>query len=197
MSGNNFFGIKKGLSISPTALPVSGNLGDIVFNSATNKFNQWSGVAWVELSGSPPLLSCKYATTAGQTITSGSPVTVVYGTQIWNNGLSFNSLTGELTCLTDGKYRFTANLLFTYHAPISATDQYEYFVRKNGSTYAYFGIRQGISTSLQYIGFNGSCVVDLLVGDITDLQVLQSSGVSLALLTNATTNNVTIERIGD
>lgn len=46
-NNNNFFGIKKGLNLKPSTLPVSGNLGDITFDISDAAFKQWNGTAWV------------------------------------------------------------------------------------------------------------------------------------------------------
>lgn len=47
---SDFKRIRKGLSITPKTLPVSGDLGDIAFDSATNSFKTWTGSAWADLS---------------------------------------------------------------------------------------------------------------------------------------------------
>lgn len=52
MADNNFFGVKKGLRFKPSTLPVSGNLGEITYDTATSSFKQWSGTSWVAITGS-------------------------------------------------------------------------------------------------------------------------------------------------
>ena len=51
MAVNNFYGIKKGLNIKPSTLPVSGNLGDLAFDEASNSFKQWNGTNWADITG--------------------------------------------------------------------------------------------------------------------------------------------------
>ena len=57
MNHNNFFGIKNGLNIRPTTLPVSGNLGDLAFDNVANVFKQWNGTTWSTIAGSGNLIN--------------------------------------------------------------------------------------------------------------------------------------------
>ena len=48
---SNFFKIKKGMTLQPSVLPVTGELGDLTFDISSGSFKQWNGAAWVALGG--------------------------------------------------------------------------------------------------------------------------------------------------
>ena len=46
---NSFHRIKKGLSLIPTVLPVSGEVGDIACDISDNEIKRWDGLSWVKV----------------------------------------------------------------------------------------------------------------------------------------------------
>lgn len=46
---NSFHRIRKGISLTPTVLPVSGEVGDILCDIADNEIKRWDGLSWVKV----------------------------------------------------------------------------------------------------------------------------------------------------
>ncbi len=46
---NSFHRIRKGISLTPTVLPISGEVGDILCDIADNEIKRWDGLSWVKV----------------------------------------------------------------------------------------------------------------------------------------------------
>lgn len=80
MAQNNFSGSKKGLNVKPTTLPVTGNLGDLAYDSTTNTFKQWNGSAWSIISGgSGAMTSVTYTSSGNFTVPADVTQVIVEG----------------------------------------------------------------------------------------------------------------------
>lgn len=126
----------------------------------------------------------QYSNTAGQTIVSGSLVTVTTWTKIFDRvNANFNASTGTFTAPATGYYQISGQLNFAAATGVVAA-QYSAIIVYNGVA----GITQSVyqeSVSSAPVTVNFNAVVSLVAGQTLLVQAFQSSGASRTLQTGA------------
>lgn len=141
-------------------------------------------------------VNARYSTAAGQSITSASQATVIFGTKSFDSHNAMNTSTGIYTCPVSGKYSVVSYLRFTTGGTWTASSSMFNVIQKNGSDFSRKVFTQ-IATHTQNVENSISDVVDCLAGDNIRIQVFQNTGGSLALNSSALDNWVSITRVGN
>lgn len=142
-------------------------------------------------------IAARYSTTAGQSITTGTPTIIDYGVKVLDtHGCVTTGASWKFTAQIQGLYRVSNNWNYaqgTYSATSSAYAQ----VYKNGTAYARLGMhRTEAGGANGNPSGSGSTIVQLNAGDFIDVRQFQDHGSTKNLDTVTTTNYVDIERIG-
>ncbi len=103
----------------------------------------------------------------------------------------------KFTAPTSGLYEVSAMVLFTAGGGWVAGESAQLALYKNNSDFSRLGINFLTTTYSSFLPVNSSTrIVRMVAGDFIDIRVYQDSGASLALNTGATSNWVSIKRIG-
>lgn len=126
----------------------------------------------------------QYSNTAGQTVASGSLVTVTTWTKIFDRvNANFNATTGVFTAPATGYYQISGQLNYAAAAGVVGA-QYSAVIVYNGVAGITYNVYQQ-STSTAPVTVNFSANVSLAAGQTLLVQAFQASGSSRTLQTGA------------
>lgn len=154
------------------------------------KINRLSGPAVIAATES---VSARYSSTAGQSLTTGTPTVVNFDTKDWDdhNAVTTGSA-WKFTAPVSGKYQVCVDILF---AASSATgERIVYFSKNGGSTER---LASGAGNTTSYPSFSPCRMANLLAGDYIQISADQSSGGTLALASSDAVQQISIDRVGN
>lgn len=164
-------------------------------NSSKLQWDQWVHKLWLYVTGSlAESVVARYQTAAGQSLANSTTTIVNFATEAFD---SHDAVTvgssWKFTAPIDGIYRITSIVTFA----ANATGVRQLDIYKNGASNAIIGLTPyTISTGTSTL-FGGAASLDLTKGDYVDIRAWQNSGGALALISNATANVISIERVGN
>lgn len=131
-----------------------------------------------------------------QSITSASWQTLVYNTETEDNLGEYNDTTGVFTCGAAGFYQVSAHIRFEATSDFDVTETAAMRIKVGASTYYQLdGFEMAASPTTWLGDLGGSRLVEAAASDTIEIQVIQSSGATIGLLTSAETNWVSIVRV--
>ncbi len=142
-------------------------------------------------SGNDALL---YTTTSGQSISSGSPTTLITWTKVFDRlNANFNASTGVFTAPATGIYHVDAGIFYTAGTN-AVTNVFQITVVGNGVADC-DGVATIQAAGSFTVGANTSCSISLTSGQTIVVQAFQNSGSARTLSTAATNTYVSIHRV--
>lgn len=146
----------------------------------------------------PVSISARYSTAAGQTIPTGTPTIVNFGTQNWDtNSAVTTGSSWHFTAPSAGKYLITTLVMFDNNNGFATANQFICYIFKNGSQGDVLDQYSVQTTCTAFFPLKGSTLVDLAANDTIDIRVLQNCGASRTLQANASYNSVSIIRMSN
>ena len=143
-------------------------------------------------------VAARYSTAAGQAITGAALTVVNFATIDYDShGAVTTGASWRFTAPISGKYRVTS-VLASGATTSSAGNRWFIQIHKNGSVTPHqrIGARRFDAALSTNVDINGSGSINLLAGEYIDLRV-DSSLASMSLATDAGSNWIAIERIGN
>jgi hypothetical protein len=142
-------------------------------------------------------VAARASTSAGQSISTSSITTIVYGTKASNADThnAFNTSTGVFTAPVAGRYRVSATAQFA-SASFTATNNLNLFLYVNGAEQSrdYFNVVNTGTYTPPMLKVNDQVV--LQAGQTVDIRISQDTGGSRSLVASGVQNYFSIERIG-
>lgn len=138
----------------------------------------------------------RYTTAAGQSIPDSTPTIVDFGTS-HTDTKNITVTTGaswKATALIAGNYPVTAKATLANATTFAAGEQFYIKIRKNGTDFSRKIFTFSGSPGGAEFGIEISDVVPMVANDYVDVQVFQSSGGALSLLTSDIDNNIAITK---
>lgn len=135
------------------------------------------------------------ATTNTGSLTGGTPSTVVFGTEVTDNLSEYNNTTGVFTAAKDGLYLVSAMVQTDGGAALTANDNFQIYIYKNGTTIMALGAYSFAETNITGPMSSGvSTTLTLVAGDTLEIQAA-ANGYSPNLITQHYANYFTIDRL--
>jgi len=132
-----------------------------------------------------------YATTAaGQSIPNNAFNTVIYGTEVYDTGGEYNPATGILTAGRAGHLHITASAMFVATITWTETESAELGIVTSGGLAITLGVETDQSAANHFVRVDGSCTVQMAIGETVYVRLFQNSGAALALFAGSASNYV-------
>jgi hypothetical protein len=133
--------------------------------------------------------------TGGQSIPDTTSTTVVYdATKTYDTHSALDNSTGIFTAPETGFYQASWGLLLANSAGWAAGEVIDSFLQKNGANYArgyYHEVEAATTTQMSTLGSSG---VYLIKGETVNIQIQQTSGGAITLLTSTGSNYFSIHK---
>lgn len=138
-----------------------------------------------------------YVTDAGQSIPTGGTGTVIdFEDLVYDpDGLVTTGANWVFTAPVDGLYAVASAVLFAASTTWAAIEAARLSVAVNGTVVRHVGRTTDFTNANIFVGANGATLVSCSAGDTIDVRVLQTSGGSLSLWTDADYNHVSIWKV--
>jgi hypothetical protein len=135
--------------------------------------------------------------TAGTSIPDTTSTTVIFdATKTYDTHSALNNSTGIFTAPETGYYQASWGLLLANSAGWGAGEVIDSFLQKNGANYArgyYHEVEAALTTQMSTLGSSG---VYLIKGETLNIQIQQTSGGAIAMLTSSGSNYFSIHKAG-
>ena len=169
--------------------------GALTSDISTNYFNvnKLSGPSSIAAN---ELISCRYETNAGQSVSDITTTDIVYEDKIYDSHGAMNISNGRFTAPASGKYHISCGYFFV-SGSWTATNYCNLYVYKNGSLDQKLSTYNVEVTATTIVNDNGSIDIDLIKDDYITIAIYQSSGGAKSLeTTSGSLPFVSIHRIG-
>lgn len=144
-------------------------------------------------------VSARYKSSSGQSIPNNTSTIVDFATKDWDTDNAVTTgASWKFTCPTGkaGKYLVAVKTWSATGAGWNLGETWRNGLFKNGSLFAFVGNPEAPTASTARMESVGATVVDLAAGDYIDIRLTQDSGGAVTMAPDATTNHVSIHRIG-
>jgi hypothetical protein len=163
-----------------------------------NNFNgihieRTSGPAQVQ---APEIISARYSTNAGQSITNNSVTIIDYEDKSYDDhGCVTTGASWKFTCPRAGRVKINAEATLASNAGWAVGESAYLSVFKSGVEYGR-GPYDSPATATLVVDLSVNDTVDVLAGDYLDIRIFQLSGGTIALDTTSVKNYVSINYVG-
>lgn len=148
-------------------------------------------------SGGGTVVAARYKTAAGQSIASGTPAIVDFGSQDYDTSSAVTTgASWQYAVPATGKYRISARVTFAQSTAWLETEYGQLSIYKGGAQLVSLGIVGAQDASSNFKAIGDSTTLSLTAGDLIDIRVHQNSGAAIALHNDAAYNHVSIEKVG-
>jgi len=166
-------------------------------NTADNSwidFERLSGPSTIAASES---VTARYSTAAGQSIPNGTATIVNFGTKDFDShGMVTTGASWSAKVPASGKYLVTATVTWT-PADYNPNKIFYLQIFKDGVSHSVSPIFTDVATATVYPGGTITTLVDCVAGTSIDIRAYQDNGAATTLYSFATSNYVSIHRVGN
>ncbi len=158
----------------------------------------WSSSVQMSDNADTRICAARYSTAAAQSIPNNSSTIINFETSSFDTHAAVTvGASWKYTAPVAGYYSVNAKILFTVTATWAKAEAINFYLFKNGSEVSRIDYNSDHDTSAttNAISAQGSDIVQLAAGDFIDVRIVQNSGAALSLLSSASDNYITVERI--
>lgn len=142
-------------------------------------------------------VTCRYKTSAGQSISNGGVVEVLFGTKDWDSHNCYNTSTGRFSPPISGEYEISSKVLFTSGGGWSVGEVAQMILKKNTVDTITMDFYSVDANNTNYRNLNGISRIMLLPTDNISIAVFQNTGGAISLEASAAQNYIEIRRVGN